>query len=59
MRPSNRSKTKLNTKQIEDKLERKKAKREARKELPAKKKRAAPRGAHKKKIRRSKGQVKR
>ena len=49
----------MNTKQIEDKLERKKAKRKARKELPAKKKRAAPRGAHKKKIRRSKGQVKR
>lgn len=45
----------MDTKKIEDKLERKKAKRKARKELPAKKKRAAPRGAHKKKIRHSKG----
>jgi len=49
----------LNTRHIDDKLERKKAKREARKKLPAKKKRAAPRGAHKKKIRRSKGPVRR
>ena len=45
----------MNTKHIDNKLERKKAKRKAHKELPAKKKRAAPRGAHKKKIRSSKG----
>lgn len=52
----------MNTKNIEDKLERKKAKRAARKKAPAKPKRPSdvPRGSNKKKVKRvAKGQQRR
>jgi len=52
----------MNTKNVKDKLERKKLKREARKNAPPKAKRPAgtPRGANKKKVRKmAKGQRKR
>ncbi|BDC52095.1 hypothetical protein F183_A44100 [Bryobacterales bacterium F-183] len=50
----------MNTKNVEDKAERKKLKREARKEAPAKAARKEPRGSNKKKVKTiAKGQRKR